>query len=211
MLTLMALIGASATLALASPSPASAHYTDQFHQHGWNWALMFNPNPMRCYGVGLYNGTGQIAVTVPDFVTTPGGSQYVAYRAQLEYYNGSRWTDRFLDGYTTRYLPGTNWNYALANSNGLSWAVWLDYTTGQYGPRGTIGYNINPGFAYRFRLNYYWFYDGHTDTDVTSTCSVSTITGAKATKKKKPSRPNLGARTHRPTRVPAAPPAHSVG
>jgi hypothetical protein len=209
LLVLTALVGALMA-ALATPNPAAAHSTDQLHQHGWSpLTLAFSPNPMRCFGAGLYNGMGQISVAVPDFVTTPGGNQYVAYRAQLEYHNGSRWTDRVPDG---RYLPGTNWNYIFANANGPLWAVWIDYTTRQYGPRGTIGYNITPGFAFRFRLSYYWFYDGRTETDVTSTCAVSSLTGAKATKKKKKMLPpTLGGRTRRPARIPAAAPALAIG
>jgi hypothetical protein len=206
----MTLIGASATVALAGPSPASAHYTDQLHQHGWQWALMFNPNPMRCFGVGLNNGMGQIAVTVPDFVTTPGGNQFVAYRTQLEYYNGYGWSDRYYAGGRLQYLPSTRWNYAVANSSGLVSAVWRELGTNVFGQRGTEGYDIGPGFAFRIRVHYYWYYDGHTDSDVTQACTVSSLTGAKATKKK-PSRASLGGRTRRPARVPAAPPVQAIG
>jgi hypothetical protein len=210
LLALAVVAAAACTTSVASPDRAFAHYGDPLHQHGWNTALMFNPNPARCYDVALYNGMGQFSVTVPDLMTTPGGNQYVAYRAQLEYLVGSTWRDRYFDGSTWRYLPSSSWNYALANSSGLAWAVWLELGTNRFGPRGTIGFNVLPGFTYRYRLYYYWYYDGHTDQDVTSTCAVSRVAGAKATKQKGRSRPTVDGRTRAVSRVPGVPPARGA-
>ena len=83
LLVLAVIAAAACTVSLGSPAPATAH-GDPLHQHGWNAAFMFGSSPASCYGAPLYNGVGTFSVAVPDHMTTPGGNQWVAFKAVLE-------------------------------------------------------------------------------------------------------------------------------
>jgi hypothetical protein len=190
LLSLAVVAAAVCTASLTSPAHAIAHSGDPLHQHGWTaTARMFDPSPARCFSAPLYNGVGTFSVAVPDLMTTPGGgNQWVAFRASLEYLDGSTWRNTYFDGSTWKYMPYTTWYYNVANSSGLV-GIWREFATGRLGP-GRIGFDVYPGYTYRVHLYYYWYVDGHTDHEVTTTCAVSRLAGAKADNTKgKRSRP----------------------
>lgn len=211
LLALAVVAAAACTGSLASPAPAIAHSADALHQHGYTGLML--GSPARCFGAPLYNGSGTFSVAVPDLMTTPGGNQFVAFRASLEYLDGSTWRNTYFDRSTStwRYMPYTNWYYNVANSSSLL-SLWRELGTGRLGP-AWIGFDVFPGFTYRVHLYYYWYFDGHTDHEVTTTCTVGGLTGAKASKTKgNRSRPASRGQVRNAGRTPGKlPPRIAVG
>jgi hypothetical protein len=168
---LLGIATAVAAVAAATAQPASAHYVDRDHQHGWNTALLFDP-VMRCFGPAYYGAPGSVSVAVPDLMTTPGGARKVYFRAILERYDFSigQWVAATWNG--SRWVPlgVTDWYYTVADSSGPVFG-WRELSTGRYGP-ARIGFNVQPGYFYRFTIQFFWGYDGTQLEDKTSYCQV---------------------------------------
>ena len=171
---LFALTAVVAALALAAPTPASAHQADAHHQHGWssNYLLWFGNfgSPLRCVPTysDPFNGRvypGSVTVYFPDVITSPtptGGLSRVWFTARLEQWTGSSW-------YT---IPdNTPWVYALANQGGLQgWYTSNNLLLQASTP--TFGWDAGKGY-YRVHLYYSWAADGTTFyNDVTNWCEV---------------------------------------
>jgi hypothetical protein len=162
---------AACSFALGNAAPASAHYTDSYHRHGYAWG---GANPT-CYSG--YNGSGYIVINPPNFVTTPvrstslggnGVEEKVWYYAVLEwaYSNGNTWSPAANSYYTP------TWYWTRANNNGLVIYWWVDNNTGRWAGNTLYSVWLLSGFKYRFHLYYYWSVDGQRHDEVTSSCSV---------------------------------------
>jgi hypothetical protein len=124
----------------------------------------------------LVNGKGSVSVAVPDLMTTPVGDQArqtVYFKAVLEYYDNARgWSQAFWNGTRWVYIGVSDWYYTTANTVTAGFDPrWRELSTNRLGtPR--IGYSATPGYYYRFRIYYYWGFDGLQHSDVTNYCLV---------------------------------------
>jgi hypothetical protein len=110
----LALAGLAAALSgavLTAPEGADAHATDSLHQHGWSEIYSMQPGVhSKCVSL-----TNVLQFEIPNLMTTPvrtgRQSEYVWFRASLEYYDSSRgWTNQYWDSSsrTYKYLAYTN-------------------------------------------------------------------------------------------------------
>jgi hypothetical protein len=176
LLTLISLVGAFAATAVVAAEPASAHYTDSSHRHGWTSLASMGGQLLNCWsGYGLYSNS--VSVPPPDLITSPtpwtGTAQKVAFRAQLEYYDFSHgaWMDKAWTGSKWGNLPSSVWYYALATTTGM-YISWRELDTNRWASNN-VSFNVNAGFYYRVHFYYYWYYDNVKHDEVTNYCYSS--------------------------------------
>jgi hypothetical protein len=179
---LLALVASMATVGLATPGVAAADYAS-LHRHGWSSGLLWRGTAY-CTDRQDFYGTissGSIGFEPPDIMTTPvrqgQTSEVVYFRAVLEWWDGSKFVEKYWNGSQYVYYKSTGWYWGKANTTALmafpNWLVWAEYPSNRYLGVGRIGWDVSSGFHYRVHLYYHWGVDGATADDVTNWCTVN--------------------------------------